>query len=110
MKHVLNFNSYMAHIDRVFSPGYLPNDKDVLLSRCLRTSGITETPFELGKGDIHVFDVGGTRSERKKWVRVFEGCDSLLYVASLAGYNECLVEDMLSVCNICLTYAPISCN
>ena len=109
IRNVLNFDSYMARINRVFSPGCLPSDKDVLHSY-LHTSGITETLFELGKGDVHVFDVGGTRSERHKWIHVFEGCDSLLFVASLAGYNECLIEDKNTVCNICLTYAPITCN
>ena len=99
----------MAHINRVFSPNYLLTDKDVLLSR-LRTTGIMESVFKLGKGDVRVFDVGGFRSERKKWIHVFENCHSLLFVASVAGYDECLVEDMTGVCNIFLTYAPISCN
>lgn len=105
--HLLSLDSYMAQINHLFSPNYLLSDKDVLHSR-LRTTGIMELVFKLGKGDVHVFDVGGFRSERKKWVHTFEGCHSMLFVASVAGYDECLGEDMTGVCSILLTYAPIS--
>jgi len=40
-----------------------------------------------------MFDVGGQRSERKKWVHCFEGVHCLLFVAALSGYDQCLVED-----------------
>ena len=88
--------SYYANIDRLFSRGYLPNDQDVLRSR-LRTTGITETLFELGQLNYHMFDVGGQRSERKKWIHCFEGVHCLMFVAALSGYDQCLVEDKTAV-------------
>ena len=106
INHVLNFDSYIAHIDRVFSPSYLPNDQDVLFSR-LRTSGVTQTCIKSGKRSLEVFDVGGARSDRNKWVYAFEGCDFLLFVVSLSGYNQCLIEDKTGVCNISLIYTLI---
>ena len=106
INRVLNFHSYMAQIDRLFSPSYMPNDQDVLLSR-LRTTGITEEFFEFGKLSVHVLDVGGSRSERKKWVHAFEGSPSLLFVASLSGYDQCLIEDKTGVCNTSLIYTLI---
>ncbi|KAL9098294.1 MAG: hypothetical protein Q9163_006023 [Psora crenata] len=87
-----NIQYYYAHIDRLFSRDYLPNDQDVLRSR-LRTTGITETLFELGPLNYHMFDVGGQRSERKKWIHCFEGVHCLMFVAALSGYDQCLVED-----------------
>ncbi|MCJ1239459.1 hypothetical protein MMC14_007455 [Varicellaria rhodocarpa] len=87
-----NIQYYYASIDRLFARDYLPNDQDVLRSR-LRTTGITETLFELGQLNYHMFDVGGQRSERKKWVHCFEGVHCLLFVAALSGYDQCLVED-----------------
>ena len=95
---VLIEGSYYANIDRLFSRGYLPNDQDVLRSR-LRTTGITETLFELGQLNYHMFDVGGQRSERKKWIHCFEGVHCLMFVAALSGYDQCLVEDKTAVCS-----------
>ena len=93
----LQAGSYYNNIDRLFAPDYLPNDQDVLRSR-LRTTGITETLFELGQLNYHMFDVGGQRSERKKWVHCFEGVHCLMFVAALSGYDQCLVEDKTAVC------------
>ena len=90
--------SYYASIDRLFSRDYVPNDQDVLRSR-LRTTGITETLFELGQLNYHMFDVGGQRSERKKWIHCFEGVHCLMFVAALSGYDQCLVEDKTAVCH-----------
>lgn len=44
-----------------------------------------------------MFDVGGQRSERKKWVHCFEGVHCLLFVAAMSGYDQCLVEDKTAV-------------
>ena len=88
--------SYYNNIDRLFSRDYVPNDQDVLRSR-LRTTGITETLFELGQLNYHMFDVGGQRSERKKWIHCFEGVHCLMFVAALSGYDQCLVEDKTAV-------------
>lgn len=89
-------SSYYGEIDRLFAQNYLPNDQDILRSR-LRTTGITETIFELQSLTYHMFDVGGQRSERKKWVHCFEGVHCLLFVAALSGYDQCLVEDKTAV-------------
>ncbi len=86
----------MDNIDRLASPGNVPNDQDSLRS-CLRTTGITKTVFGLPKLKFSVFDVGGARSERKKWVHTFEDVDCLVFFAPLSGYDECLVEDNTSV-------------
>lgn len=99
LKDILTFASYYNSIDRLFAKDYLPNDQDVLRSR-LRTTGITETLFELGQLRYHMFDVGGQRSERKKWVHCFDGVHCLMFVAALSGYDQCLVEDKTAVCAI----------
>ena len=40
-----------------------------------------------------MFDVGGQRSERKKWIHCFENVTCLLFLAAISGYDQCLVED-----------------
>lgn len=40
-----------------------------------------------------MFDVGGQRSERKKWIHCFENVHCLLFLVAISGYDQCLVED-----------------
>ena len=79
-------------MDRIWADGYVPNDQDLLRSR-LRTTGITESVFDLGQLTYRMFDVGGQRSERKKWIHCFENVHCLLFLVAISGYDQCLVED-----------------
>lgn len=93
----LTCGSFMTHIDRLFSPDYVPSNQDVLLSR-VRTSGIKEMMFVNGEINHHLFNIGGTRSERVKWTHTFDGIHHLIFMTPLSGYDECLVEDNTAVC------------
>jgi G-protein alpha subunit len=85
-------SSFIDDVDRLWAADYVPNDQDLLRSR-LRTTGITETIFDLGQLTYRMFDVGGQRSERKKWIHCFENVNSLLFLVAISGYDQCLVED-----------------
>ena len=47
-----------------------------------------------------MFDVGGQRSERKKWIHVFDNVNVVLFLVAISGYDHVLVEDRNGVCNI----------
>lgn len=85
-------SSFCEDLDRLWDPAYIPTDQDLLRSR-LRTTGITETIFDLGQLTYRMFDVGGQRSERKKWIHCFENVNCLLFLVAISGYDQCLVED-----------------
>jgi len=87
-----NLSYYFQDLDRLFAENYIPNDQDILRSR-LKTTGIIETIFDLGTYKYRMFDVGGQRSERKKWIHCFENVDCLLFLVAISGYDQCLVED-----------------
>lgn len=70
----------------------MPSDQDILRTR-LRTTGITETIFDLGNLTYRMFDVGGQRSERKKWIHVFDNVQVVLFLVAISGYDHALVED-----------------
>mmetsp|Transcript_8056 Transcript_8056/g.12548 ORF Transcript_8056/g.12548 Transcript_8056/m.12548 type:complete len:162 (-) Transcript_8056:164-649(-) len=40
-----------------------------------------------------MFDVGGQRSERKKWIHCFEGVTCVMFVAAISSYDTVLFED-----------------
>jgi len=79
-------------VRRVAAPDYVPNDEDILLVR-YRTTGVIEQKFEIKKNIFHVFDVGGQKSERKKWIHCFESVTAVIFVASLSSYDEMMFED-----------------
>lgn len=78
-------------------PAYLPTDQDILRSR-VKTTGITETMFKVGELTYRLFDVGGQRSERKKWIHCFENVTALVFLVSLSEYDQMLYEDESVVC------------
>ncbi|KAF8907792.1 heterotrimeric G-protein alpha subunit, GPA1-like protein [Mucidula mucida] len=83
---------YFNSLDRMSAPGYLPTDQDILRSR-VKTTGITETTFKVGELTYKLFDVGGQRSERKKWIHCFENVTALVFLVSLSEYDQMLYED-----------------
>jgi len=42
---------------------------------------------------FRMFDVGGQRGERKKWIHCFENVTAIMYIASLIEYDQVLAED-----------------
>jgi len=49
-----------------------------------------------------IFDIGGQRSERKKWIHCFEGVTAIIFIVALSEYDLCLIEDQEMVCKQCL--------
>lgn len=84
--------SYFDSIGRIAQPDYLPNDQDVLRSR-VKTTGITETTFIISELTYRMFDVGGQRSERKKWIHCFENVTTILFLVAISEYDQLLFED-----------------
>ena len=83
---------YFTDLDRLFDSAYVPNEQDIVHARA-RTIGITETVFTLRDHDMLMVDVGGQKSERRKWIHCFQDVTSILFLVSLSGFDQCLVED-----------------
>ncbi|CAB1353385.1 unnamed protein product [Coregonus sp. 'balchen'] len=83
---------YLNDLERLVQPGYIPTEQDMLRSR-VKTTGIIETQFGLKELNFRMFDVGGQRSERKKWIHCFEGVTCIILIAALSAYDMVLVED-----------------
>lgn len=83
---------FFFSLSRIASPSFVPTDQDILRSR-VRTTGITETRFRVGELSYAIFDVGGQRSERKKWIHCFENVTALVFLVGLSEYDQVLAED-----------------
>lgn len=80
------------NVDRFKQPDYSPDENDVLHVRA-RTTGIIETCFKIKGTPFRMVDVGGQRSERKKWIHCFEDVTAIIYCVALNEYDMKLFED-----------------
>ncbi|XP_021676868.2 guanine nucleotide-binding protein alpha-1 subunit isoform X2 [Hevea brasiliensis] len=77
---------------------YLILQEDVLYAR-VRTTGVVEIQFSpVGEnkrsGEVYrLFDVGGQRNERRKWIHLFEGVTAVIFCAAISEYDQTLFED-----------------
>ncbi|KAK6024249.1 g-protein alpha subunit [Ostertagia ostertagi] len=83
---------FLDSVDRISNVNYKPTDQDILLTR-IKTTGIVEVSFMIKKVHFRVFDVGGQRSERKKWIHCFENVNAIIFIAAVSEYDEVLFED-----------------
>ena len=100
--------SYLNSLDRLTQADYIPTQQDVLRTR-VKTTGVVEMAFTLKNHrfrQVHsepffsdfliqnrIVDVGGQRSERKKWIRCFEDVTAVIFVSALSEYDLVLAED-----------------
>jgi len=83
---------FFGRLADVGQPTYLPTQQDVLRSR-VRTTGIVENDFEIDNNKFKMFDVGGQRNERKKWIHCFEHVTAVMFVVALSEYDQVCYED-----------------
>lgn len=83
-----------SNLKRIFdAANYKPSLQDILRSR-QKTSGIFDTYFDMGSNlKFHIYDVGGQRSERKKWIHCFDNVTLAIFCVSLSEYDQFLLED-----------------
>lgn len=87
-----NVSHFASHIKRLIAPEYVPSQEDILRSR-VKTTGVTETSIHLYDKILRVFNVGGVRGERKKWIHTFENVDSIVFTVDSSAYCRKLFED-----------------
>uniref|UniRef100_A0A1I7UE76 Guanine nucleotide-binding protein subunit alpha n=1 Tax=Caenorhabditis tropicalis TaxID=1561998 RepID=A0A1I7UE76_9PELO len=82
---------YLSDLRRLAVQDYLPTEQDILRVR-VPTTGIIEYPFDLEQIIFRMVDVGGQRSERRKWIHCFENVTSIMFLVALSEYDQVLVE------------------
>ncbi|XP_037043492.1 guanine nucleotide-binding protein G(f) subunit alpha [Bradysia coprophila] len=93
-KYFLDKLELVAHSD------YIPTTDDILHSRKM-TTGINQISFSVkipksmggGSQEFRMFDVGGQRDQRNKWLQVFEGIQAVLFLISCSDFDQTLRED-----------------
>lgn len=83
---------YFKKMDVIQQDGYVADINDMLRSR-VRTSGIVEEVYTIDGVVFVMYDVGGQRNERKKWIHCFDSVTAVIFVAAISEYDQVLYED-----------------
>ena len=83
---------FLDAASRILAPGYVPTGDDVLRMR-VRTRGVALAQISAFGRDFEVVDVGGARTERRKWAGRLRGAAAVFWVGSLAEFDQPLYED-----------------
>jgi len=65
-----SFSHFVTRLDDIVRDDYVPSLEDALRVR-VKTTGIIEQDFVMNASKFRLIDVGGQRSERKKWINCF---------------------------------------
>jgi len=83
---------FLDRIEQVSALDYDPPLDHILRSRS-KTTGVVEMEVALKGQRVALIDVGGQRNERRKWIHQFSVCSAVIFVASMAEYDQVLIED-----------------
>ena len=84
--------SFWENLNRITSPDYLPTNQDILHYR-YKTIGITKKDFLVSNACYNVWDVGGARKERRKWIHCIENLDIIIFSVDTSAYDTGIFED-----------------
>jgi len=83
---------FMENAKRFAGDDFLPNVDDILRVKS-KTTGVIETTFLMNGTEFNMVDVGGQRSERKKWLACFNDVSAVIYLVALNEYDMLMEED-----------------
>jgi len=83
---------YFANMERFADEDFEPTEEDMIMTR-VRTTGIVCSELSDPPMRFTVVDVGGQRSERRKWIHCFDDVKAVIFLEGLAGYHQVLFED-----------------
>ncbi|CAM9176654.1 unnamed protein product [Phaeothamnion confervicola] len=83
---------YFTNAARLAEASYEPTEPDIIMARVVST-GVSVVEILAPPMKFSVVDVGGQRNERRKWIHQFDDVKAIVFLASLAGYNQTMYED-----------------
>ena len=82
---------YLQDLTRIAATTFRPTTQDILLAR-VKTTQVVMERYRIDGIDFEMYDVGGQRSERRKWIDCFDNVDAVIFVAALSEYDQTLAE------------------
>jgi len=76
----------------VAAENYEPSKDDIIQAK-IRTIGIQETHFVFDSIKFMMVDVGGQRSERRKWLHCFSNITAVIFLTAIDEYDGKVLEE-----------------
>eukprot|EP01080_Neovahlkampfia_damariscottae_P001612 gene1612-12737_t len=86
------FQFFFQEIERISKKDFIPTNSDILRCR-VKTIGVTQIEFTHKENNVQIFDVGGQRNERKKWIHCFDNINAIVFLTALNEYDLTCYED-----------------
>uniref|UniRef100_A0A7S0H0P5 Uncharacterized protein n=1 Tax=Amorphochlora amoebiformis TaxID=1561963 RepID=A0A7S0H0P5_9EUKA len=85
---------FYENVQRICKTDFVPNMEDVIRVRW-RTTGVYQETFTVEDHVFKLIDLGGQRSERRKWKSCFKDGDvnAVLFMVAISGFNVVCKED-----------------
>jgi GTPase SAR1 family protein len=84
--------SFLDEAEKFADDRYAPTNQEILYTR-YATNKVTDHLFKIGAELFMVIDVGGQAKYRAAWPRFFDTVGSIIFVASLASYDQMMLEE-----------------
>eukprot|EP00039_Didymoeca_costata_P011001 m.150626 g.150626 ORF g.150626 m.150626 type:complete len:352 (-) comp15027_c0_seq3:1723-2778(-) len=78
---------FMESLDRISQKKYTPTDQDVLRAR-EATTAVQEYNFTYNQQSFKMVDVGGQKTERRKWIHCFDNVTAIIYLVGLSDFDQ----------------------
>eukprot|EP01130_Rhizamoeba_saxonica_P012521 TRINITY_DN5281_c0_g1_i1.p1 TRINITY_DN5281_c0_g1~~TRINITY_DN5281_c0_g1_i1.p1 ORF type:complete len:355 (+),score=66.84 TRINITY_DN5281_c0_g1_i1:22-1086(+) len=79
-------------LEKICDNQRVPSINDIMYARS-KTTGISELSFTVNNKEFLLVDVGGQRTERKKWIHCFDEVNGILFMIGISEYDQYLYED-----------------
>jgi len=94
-----NAGHFFQNATKYAEKDFVPTYEDIVRARVM-TTGIQETLIQ-GKSKhgkppkqkFRLVDIGGQRSERRKWISCFEDSDAVIYLSAINEFDMSLIEE-----------------
>lgn len=92
------YRYFIENADRICCPEYTPTKQDILQSQ-KHTMGTTELTFSLEGSAFRITDVGGQRSQRRKWWDPFFTSPGFRYNKLIRSWVNLKISGSACLCN-----------
>ena len=82
----------MSDCDRLLDENYLPTDEDILHAN-MSLTGLTKLECAFGERKMYLFEPGGSRDKRSKWIHFLDDCTAVFFLVAINEYDQYLLED-----------------